>query len=289
MIKTIFVPASGSSTDEPVFATALAAAQALAAHLDFYHVRLSAGQAAARAPHAAFCVGAAVPATLEVLTHDTERLSKAAREHMQTLCERYGVEIRNRPEYGHSVSASFSEENDYDCEGLMLHARHSDLVVFGRRSHVDYLPSFLLEDTLMRCGRPILIASNYSPKTLLGTVVVGWKETAQCARALGAAFPFLRLAQKVILLNVIESGSGIHESLEHLAERLKWHNLSVETQSITSAARLATDGVTRAAADLNADLLVVGAYGHRHLREVIFGSVTQSLLERAPMPVLMMH
>jgi nucleotide-binding universal stress UspA family protein len=289
MMKTILVPASGSSTDEPVFATAFAAAQALAAHLDFYHVRLSAGQAAARAPHAAFCVGAALPAMLQVLTEDTERLSKAARGRMQAFCERYGVAIRDRPEYGHGVSASFLEENDYGCERLMLQARHSDLVVFGRRSHVDYLPSFLLEDTLMECGRPILIAADYSPKTLLGTVVVGWKETAQCARALSAAFPLLRHAQKVVLLNVTERSAGIPESLEHLALRLKWHNMSVETHSITSTAPVTTDGVGRAAADLHADLLVVGAYGHRRLREMLFGGVTRSLLEHAPMPVLMMH
>jgi len=288
-MKTIWVPASGSSTDEPVFATAFAAAQALAAHLDFYHVRLSAGQAAARAPYVAFCVGAALPAALQVLTEDTKRLSEAAREHMRAFCERHGVEIRDRPEYGHGVSASFLEENDYDCERLMLQARHSDLVVFGRRSHVDYLPSFLLADTLMEGGRPVLIAPNYSPTTLLGTVVLGWKETPQCARALSAAYPLLRQAQKVILLNVVEGGSGIHESLEHLAQRLKWHNMSVETHSICSTAPVATDRVGRAAADLHADLLVVGAYGHRRLRERLFGGVTQSLLEHASMPVLMVH
>jgi nucleotide-binding universal stress UspA family protein len=289
MMKTILVPASGSSTDEPVFATALAAAQALAAHLDFYHVRLSADQAAARAPYVAFCVGEALPAALQVLTEDTSRLSEAAREHMQSFCGRYGVEIRDRPQYGHGVSASFLEENDYGCDRLMLLARHSDLVVFGRRSYIDYLPSFLLEDTLMGCGRPILIAPDYSPTTLLGTVVVGWKETPQCARALSAAYPLLRQAEKVILLNVVEGGSGIHESLEHLAQQLKWHNMSVETHSITNTASIATQGVGRAAADLGADLLVVGAYGRRHLREVLFGGVTQSLLEHASMPVLMMH
>ena len=289
MMKTILVPASGSSTDEPVFATALAAAQAVAAHLDFYHVRLSAGEAAARAPHVAFCVGAALPAALQVLTEDTKRLSEAAREHVRAFCERYGVEIRDRPEYGHGVSASFLEENDYGCDRLMLLARHSDLVVFGRRSHSDYLPSFLLEDTLMGCGRPILIAPDQAPKTLLGTVVVGWKETPQCARALSAAYPLLRQARKVILLNVIEGDSGIPESLEHLAQRLKWHNMSVETHSLRSTAPVATDGVARAAADLHADLLVVGAYSHRHLREVLFGGVTQSLLEHASMPVFMMY
>ena len=121
------------------------------------------------------------------------------------------------------------------------------------------------------------------------TVVVGWKETPQCARALSAAYPLLRQAQNVILLNVIEGGCGIHESLEHLAQQLKWHNMSVETHSITNTAPIASQGVGRAAADLGADLLVVGAYGRRHLREVLFGGVTQSLLEHASMPVLMMH
>jgi nucleotide-binding universal stress UspA family protein len=289
MMKTFLVPASGSSTDEPVFATAFAAARALAAHLDFYHVRLSAGQAAARAPHAGFCVGAAVPAELQVITEDTKRLSRVARTHMQTFCERNGIEIREIPEHAPSVTASFLEENDYDCDRLMLHARHSDLVVFGRRSHVDYLPSSLIEDTLMGCGRPILIAADYAPQTLLGTVVVGWNETPQCARALSAAYPLLEQAQKVILLNLIEGGSGIPESLEHLAQRLKWHGMSVETHSVACTALTLTYEVSRAAADLHADLLVVGAYGHLRLREVLFGGVTQSLLEHAGMPVFMMH
>jgi hypothetical protein len=64
MIKTILVPASGSATDDPVFATALAAARPLAAHLEFYHVHLSATEAAVRAPHVDFCVGAALPLAL---------------------------------------------------------------------------------------------------------------------------------------------------------------------------------------------------------------------------------
>jgi nucleotide-binding universal stress UspA family protein len=288
-MRTILVPTSGSSTDEPVFATALAAARAVNAHLDFYHVRLSSGQAAARAPHVAFCVGEALPAALHVLTEDTERLAKASREHMQAFCERNAVEIRDRPEYGHNVSASFLEENDWDCGRLLLLARHSDLVVFGRRSHVDYLPSYLIEDVLIESGRPVLIAPPHAPESLLGTVVVGWKETPQCARALAAAYPFLRQAQKVILFNLVENGAGIPESLEHLAQRLKWHNLSVEMHSIASTATVATDGVARAAAALHADLLIVGAYGHRRLRETLFGGVTKSLLEQAPMSVLMMN
>lgn len=272
MMKTILVPASGSSTDEPVFATALAAARALAAHLDFYHIHLSAGQAAVREAH-----------------EDADRLSEAARAHVKAFCNRYDVEIRETPEHALSVSAGFLEEQD-DARGrLIFHARHSDLVVLGRPCHIDYLPSCLMEGILMECGRPILIAPDYPPKTLSGTVVVGWKETPHCARALSAAYPLLEQAQKVILLNLIEGGCGIGTSLEHLAQRLKWHGISVETQSIAGTASTLTYEVSRAAADLHADLLVVGAFGHRRLRERLFGGVTQSLLEHASVPVFMMH
>jgi nucleotide-binding universal stress UspA family protein len=289
MIKTIFVPASGSFTDEPVFATALAAARALAAHLDFYHIRLSAGQAAVRAPHVDFCVGAAIPAALQVLSEEAEHLSETARAHFTAFCIQHEVKVRETPEHALSVSSSFLEEQDYARDRLIFHARHSDLVVLGRPSHIDYLPSCLIEDVLMECGRPILIAPDYSPKTLLGTVVVGWKETPHCARALSAAYPLLDRAQKVILFNLVEGGSGIPASLEHLAERLKWHGISVETHSMPSTGRTLTYEVGRAASDLHADLLVVGSFGHRRIRETLFGGVTQSLLKHAGMPVFMMH
>jgi nucleotide-binding universal stress UspA family protein len=288
MIRTIFVPTSGSFTDEPVFATALAAARALAAHVDFYHVRVSADQAA-HAPRVDLCVGAALPVALQVLGENTEHLSEVARAHVTAFCDRHAMAVREMPERMPSVSASFLEEQDHARDRMVFHARHSDLVVMGRPSHIDYMPSCLIEDILMECGRPILIAPDYSPKTLTGTVVVGWKEAPNCARALSAAYPLLAQAGKVILLNLAERGAGIPASLEHLAQRLKWHGMSVETQNVASSAHSLTYEVSRAADELHADLLVVGGFGHRRLRETLLGGVTQSLLKHAGLPVFMMH
>lgn len=289
MIKTILVPASGSATDHPVFATALAAARALTAHLDFYHVRLSEGQAAVGAPHFDFCAGAGVPAALHALTAQVGRLSEAASGHVKSFCREYAVEICDAPRHALSVSASMLEEQDHARDRLLFQARHSDLMVLGRPSHTDYLPRLLIEDLLMGCGRPILIAPDRSPKSLTGTVVVGWKETTQSARALAAAYPFLERAETVILLHIIEGGVGICEALADLAQRLKWHGICVETRSVASSSRRLTDEVSRVAADLHADLLVIGAYGHRPVREDVFGGVTRSVLDQAEVPVLMMH
>jgi nucleotide-binding universal stress UspA family protein len=234
-------------------------------------------------------VGAALPIALQMLREQTSTLSEAAAAHFRAFCDRHAVTVRETPERALAVSASFLEEQDYALDRLLLHARHSDLVILGRSSHIDYLPSFLIEDILMGCGRPILIAPDHSPESLTGTVVVGWKETAYCARALSAAYPLLEQARKVILLNIVEGGPGIPESLDHLAQRLKWHGIPVETHSIAGASHTLTFEVARAAAELHADLLVVGAFSHWRLREQIFGGVTRSLLDHASMPVLMMH
>ena len=153
MIRTIFVPASGSSSDEAVFATALAAARPLRAHLDFHHIRLTAVEAAARAPHVDFCVGGAVPAALRFIEKDVEGLSELAAAHFKSFCAQQAVEIRDTP-VADGVSASYLEEHGPAGHHLMIHARHSDLIVLGRPNRVDYMPSMLLEDLLVGSGRP---------------------------------------------------------------------------------------------------------------------------------------
>jgi nucleotide-binding universal stress UspA family protein len=267
VIRSILVPASGSSTDDAVFATALAVAQPLAAHLEFYHVLLTASEAAAHAP----------------------ALSAIASAHVQSFCSSHAVSMRLSPEKSKTVSASFLEERDHARDRLLMHSRHNDLVVLGRPSHIDYLPSKLMEDLLLSCGRPILIAPDFSPMTVTGTVVVGWKETAEAARALGAAWPLLERADRVLLLHIVEDEPNIPGSLKHLVERIKWHGIDAQTEVISSSHHALSYHLARAAADLKADLLVVGGFGHSRLRERAFGGVTQSLLEHSNVPVFMMH
>ena len=42
-------------------------------------------------------------------------------------------------------------------------------------------------------------------------------------------------------------------------------------------------------ADVEADLVVMGAYGHSRFREAILGGATRSMLEQTALPVFMAH
>ncbi len=289
MIKSILVTASGSATDEAVFATALAIARPLGAHLEFYHLRLSVGEAASRAPHVDFCVGTGLPAALDNLRLTGDNLSADAASHFRRFCEANAVPLRSVPADATAVSASWFEETDDPAARLLFQARHNDLIVAGRRRHADLMPTLLLEDLLMESGRPLVIAPETAPESVTGTIVVGCNETPQSTRALAAATPLLQHARKVVLANITEERRVAVHSLEHLARQLKWHGISAECRVIEDKPSRAASHLTQICAELHADLLVVGGYGHGPIRELVFGGVTRSLLEQADVPVFILH
>lgn len=289
MIKTILVPASGSSTDQSVFATALSLARPLGAHLEFLHVHLTPGVAALHAPHVDYLQGAAVRSALTELGREEDELSAQALAHFKEFCREHRVVIRDTPQPLRLVSAHYSEQIDQPMGRLLIHARHSDLVVLGRRRNRDHLQRGLIEELLARGGRPLVIAGDGPVQSVAGTIVVGWKETAEAARALAAAMPLLRKARRVVLLAVREQGGASHEQLEHLGRQLAWHGVDADASISGDAAQPVAQQLLQRAAQLDAGLLVVGAFGHGALRERLFGGVTRTLLEHADLPVFMMQ
>ncbi len=289
MIKTILVPASGSSTDRSVFATALALARPLAAHIEFLHVHLTPGVAALHAPHVDLLRGAAVSRALAELGREEDELSAHALAHFKEFCQEHRVLIRDTPKAVELVSARYSEQIDQPLARLLMQTRHSDLVVLGRHRSRDYLRGGLIEELLARGGRPVVIASDRPPQNVAGTIVVGWKETAEAARAVAAAMPLLKQARRVVLLAVKEGGGASREQLEHLGQQLAWHGIDAEVSMTGDASRPAAQQLLLRASQLYADLLVVGAFGHGALRERIFGGVTRTLLEHADVPVFMLQ
>jgi nucleotide-binding universal stress UspA family protein len=289
MIKSILVPTSGTETDHRVFSTALAVARPLAAHLDFYHVRLSVCEAAMRSIPVQFCAGPALTHALDDLRIRDATLSAGAAGHVRAFCAANGVPLQPEPSISQGVSADWIEDTDRVEPHLMLRARYSDLVVMGRPQTVDLMPYNLIEWLLMDAGRPVLIAPDSNGASVTGTVVVGWKESPEAARAVAASMPLLRLARRVVLVGVEEKVAAGSEPLEHLARQLAWHGISAETRYVADPGSHAADRLGAIAAEMHADMLVVGAYGHGPLRETIFGGVTRALIERADVPVFMMH
>ena len=170
---------------------------------------------------------------------------------------------------------------------LASHARIFDLTVLGRPVSGKAQPSMAsLEAVLFESGRPLLIAPPDPPSSLGETVVIAWNGSTETARTVAFATPFLRNAQRIVVL-MVEGWSVPGPSGDQLAASLRRWGLQVET--IMSPRDRRNDGETilaRAEA-LGADLLVKGAYTQSRLRQMIFGGATAHILAHATVPVLM--
>jgi nucleotide-binding universal stress UspA family protein len=289
MISTLFVPASGSDTDDRVFATALAVAQPLAAHLKFFHLHLPATEAARYASHIDFCMGPAIKDALDNLQAREDTLAATAVARYRNFCREHGIPEQQTPGAAKGVSARWLEESHDVLGRLMFHARHSDAVVLGRSRNRDYMPDGLIESLLVGCGRPVIIAPDAPPRSSSGTMLVAWKEAPESARALTAALPLLEQAEQIVLLAIDEKGAASREAMDDLARELMWHDIAAQVLVLPSNGRPANSQLAQTAVALNADMLVIGGFGHSQLREQVLGGVTQALIAACAVPVFIMH
>lgn len=191
-----------------------------------------------------------------------------------------------------SVTARWRQDAGEAMQRLLFHARHNDLVVMARPTGLDGLPWDRLETMVMGCGRPLLIASTEAAMRTLDTVVVCWKESSDAARAVSAAMPLMAKAQRVIVASVREGEDGssvLAEAIEEIVRELAWNGVTAEPHVLEREGHSTAEVLFAAAASRRADLMVMGAYGHRRLQEILFGGCTQSALEGANCPVLLMH
>ncbi len=119
-------------------------------------------------------------------------------------------------------------------------------------------------------------------------VLVAWNGSREATRALHDALPVLDRAERVIVLSV-DPGDHRHLPGADIATLLARHGVRAEANETSSDDIEVGDAVLPRAADLGADLLVMGAYGRSHVREWAMGGVTRNLLKHMTLPVLMSH
>jgi len=284
----ILVPATGADTDEPVFATALTAARLLHAHLEFLHVRVDVQATLTAMAASDMGGGIGYSEILETLEQEVASRQKAAELAFRGFCERGRLPISADPSTS-LPSAEWRMETGEEPTWLADHGRAADMLVVGRARNGEEVAIDVLEAALMWTGRPMLIAPPKARTENSGVVTIAWKDRPEAARAVAAAQPFLRTADQVIILAVAEDERTNEVSCERLRYALCWQNSRTTVQHLKPGDGPAVDVLLEAAAAANADMLVMGGYGHSRLREVIFGGFTRRVLSHADLPVLMAH
>jgi nucleotide-binding universal stress UspA family protein len=177
-----------------------------------------------------------------------------------------------------------------------LHARYADLAIFGQldpgRADVEMLRP-RPEQVALASGRPVLVIPYAGRFETIGRrVVVAWNATREAARAVHDALPLLSAADSVVVLTIdAREGRRGHGELPgaDISLHLARHGVKAQIEHTVSGDLPVGEVLLSRAADLAADLLVMGAYGHSRMRELLLGGATRSLLRSMTLPVLMSH
>lgn len=193
------------------------------------------------------------------------------------------AEAAFRAACGGEPRAAWREVEGEPAERLAEAARTSDLALVARPGPGAFDDPDLPERLVMTTGVPVLFLPPGAPDDLGRTVLVGWNGSREATRAAHEALPFLTGAGRVILCAIGETGLA---TLEPAAEMLRRHGAPVEALAVTEPDADAGTALLAQAESQGADLLVMGAYGHARLRELVFGGATSHILREAGLPVL---
>jgi nucleotide-binding universal stress UspA family protein len=224
-----------------------------------------------------------------------EGMSGAMVEEMLGAAEKHGVELSRtlRAKFDeacqkHGIAASWREEVGREDDVVASAGRLSDLLILARPLPNRDLPSPLtVNAAILDTGRPLLLAPANPPATAGRRVAVFWNGSPQAARAVHFALPFLKKAERVTVLAAREEETPTPG--EGLVAYLAKHDVQSNFR-LFSAGGPGSDvgrGLLTEADKEGADLVVMGAFTHSRLRQLILGGVTRLVLNTATIPVLL--
>ncbi|OCX66670.1 universal stress protein [Thioclava sp. SK-1] len=198
-----------------------------------------------------------------------------------------------------------AEDIRWSCDSLVtqlgalapavaMQARFCDIIVQARPYGIgrDQEDEAVVEAALFEGRAPVLIVPDTFNGKLGGRrIVAAWNQSDEALTALRQALPVLKAAEHVDLTVIDPPAHGPERSDPggRLCQMLVRHGVAADVSVLAKTMPRVSDILNRHVRDTNADMVVMGAYGHSRFREAILGGATRHMLEMAEVPVLMAH
>ncbi len=277
--KTITVFLDASSSGERRAAHAVALAQRWGAHLVGVYVVFKGVTS-----HPSVAYARSEKAIAGVMAHE-RRIEDACGcttgevgDHFRSLCAKLKVSGEFRP-----------IQRDKTAEMAIINSLHSDLLIIGHPEPSGLPDDISAERILLASGVPLLIVPNdWRGETIGDKIMIGWNASPEARRATSDAMSFLVAASSVTALIVDPAGCKLFgaEAGCDISQHLGRHGARVEVEQVASRGRPIAEVILDRAKQSACDLLVVGARNPAHLKEMLLGSATRTLLTKMPVPVL---
>ncbi|MBK0329661.1 universal stress protein [Rhodobacteraceae bacterium F11138] len=285
MIRKILVPVRGDGKGDNVLAHAAAMAHRNKSHLVIAHCRAR--------PEDLLPFGVPVPAMFrKQMMRQAEELANVEEQslvaELQALAAKLDLALGHASDGGGRATASWVEETGKQVDVIRRHGRLADVIAVAQPDVDRNLGANTLKAALFRTGRPVMMVPNgvEPPSGLGGHVSVAWNGSLESSRAVTMTLPVLHSADQVTILS--SGGEPSSATAEDLQGYLAAHGVTARIHRFTGSGNVGKT-LLSSSQDVGADTLIMGAYGDSHEKETIFGGNTQHIVDKAKMPVILVH
>jgi len=276
--KTLFTVLTDPALAKGVLAEAVVLADAADAHLDVLCLGVDRSQTGYYYAGANAMV---LQETIDRATTEADDLEKLAKDFLKSTSIRWSTDsgVAALADLGRHVSDR---------------ARYADLAVmpmpYGKKHGAELEP--VVEAALFEGRCPVLVMpDNASTIADPKRIMIGWNESPEALSAVRSALPLLQAADvvHVVVIDPPVHGPNRSDPGGMLSQFLSRHGVCVEVDVLAKSVPRVSDVLIRHASDMNAEMIVMGAYGHSRFREAILGGATRYMLEQAKVPMFMAH
>ncbi|MBX2869525.1 MAG: universal stress protein [Acidiferrobacterales bacterium] len=217
---------------------------------------------------------------IELQEDETKRRENEARLLFEKTVDSYGL----RSDW-HSLDG-------YVDEAICQISKYADLVVIGQNGSLESPNSShgVESNIVMSSARPVLIVPYIGFTRKPGSkILVAWDESSEATRAVNDALPLLQSANHVEVLAVVDKSANDEVPTADICLYLARHRVKAEASKVVADGMKTSDIILNRATDRGADLLIMGAYGHSRIRELVLGGATHNMMQNMTLPVLMSH
>lgn len=281
----VLAPIDASTYTESVSHWAAWAAARLGAPLEYLHVLNRHPEAAAIADFSGNLEADSREKLLRDLVEVDETRSRLGQERGRLLLQQakaiahdsHGVAAETRLRHGSLVDTLTELETDVR------------LFVLGKRgANADFAKGHLgshLERVVRAVHRPLLVASRKFSEVKRVLIAFDGSATTRKGVEIVAASPlFAGLEIRLVTVGVANDAS---------AKQMVWAREMLSAGGLESHGEFLSGDPETAIADYvreqHIDLLVMGAYGHSRIRQLIVGSTTTAMLQKCHVPVLLLR
>lgn len=285
-IKSILVPIHGDKGSRDALDMALAIAKEHLAHVDALYVRVDPKDTVP-------LIGEGMSAALiDDLFAAAERESlsaaTASRQVFDAACQAAGVTPGEPDGLAPGFGISWIDITGRIGEEVASRGRMVDLIVLPKLPSDSDAASLISQDAaISETGRSVLVVPPGLSAGGMERIVIAWNGSTEAVRAVAQALPFIEKARNIKILSVNSNPHALDD--RSLLRYLKLHGITGEIECLSMKGAHDGEAVLAACERENADLLVMGAYTHSRLRQLVMGGVTRHVLEHTEVLVLMAH